>query len=252
MKGGGEHWQWNSHVPFYIGVLPRHGASSSDVKWFRAPNAFPGHTANAYETPDGKIHFDLALSDKNVFFWWPDAEGNAPDPHQITANMTRFTIDPQSDELDLPEPEILMRQDCEFPRVDDRFSMGLYKHSFFDLMDPSLGTNFARIAPVMGGGYPPYNAFGHLDIETREVEKYFPGPTHLCQEPIFVPRSEGKAEGDGWLMGLVNNYATMSSELHIVDTRNFTKAQAVVYLPVRLRAGLHGNWVPAQDLALLS
>lgn len=32
MKAGGEHWQWNNEVPFYIGVLPRRGASGSDVK----------------------------------------------------------------------------------------------------------------------------------------------------------------------------------------------------------------------------
>jgi hypothetical protein len=32
MKQGGEHWQWDSNVPFYLGVLPRRGASGSDVK----------------------------------------------------------------------------------------------------------------------------------------------------------------------------------------------------------------------------
>lgn len=32
MKAGGEHWQWNPDIPFYLGVLPRHGAQGSDVK----------------------------------------------------------------------------------------------------------------------------------------------------------------------------------------------------------------------------
>ena len=32
MKQGGEHWQWDSDIPFYIGVLPRRGAKASDVK----------------------------------------------------------------------------------------------------------------------------------------------------------------------------------------------------------------------------
>lgn len=32
MKQGGEHWQWSPETPFYIGVLPRRGAKSSDVK----------------------------------------------------------------------------------------------------------------------------------------------------------------------------------------------------------------------------
>jgi carotenoid cleavage dioxygenase-like enzyme len=48
----------------------------------------------------------------------------------------------------------------------------------------------------------------------------------------------------------VNNYSNMLSELHIVDTTDFEKPCAIVSLPVRLRPGLHGNWVDAQDLAL--
>lgn len=221
-------------------------------KWFRAPNAFPGHTANAYETPDGNIVFDLPLTDKNAFFWWPDKDGVAPNPEsgEIRADLVRFHFDPRSSTLDLPEPELLAAEDCEFTRIDDRFATQPHTHCFFDVMDPKLGTNFPAIAPVMGGGHAPYNALGHIDLQTREVRKYFPGPTHLCQEPVFIPRSAGAPEGDGWLMALVNNYATMASELHIVDTKDFTKACAIIYLPIRLRAGLHGNWVDAQELGL--
>lgn len=32
LKQGGEHWQWNPDIPFYVGVLPRRGGSSSSVK----------------------------------------------------------------------------------------------------------------------------------------------------------------------------------------------------------------------------
>lgn len=115
-------------------------------------------------------------------------------------------------------------------------------------MDPTAGTNFPAILPVMGGGFPPYNCLAHYDFGTGAVEKYFPGPMHFVQEPVFLPRSESAAEGDGYLIALVNNYSTMASELHILDTKDFTKAQAVVNLPVRLRAGLHGNWVDGQEL----
>ncbi|KAF2219597.1 carotenoid oxygenase [Elsinoe ampelina] len=250
MKAGGEHWQWNPDVPFYIGVLPRRGAKGEDVKWFRAPNCFPGHTANAYENAEGKIIFDLPISDKNVFFWWPDSQGNSPDPHTITAHMSRFTIDPHTDDLDV-KPVQLIKMDSEFPRIDDRYSMQEYRHMFFNLMDMSLGTDMSKIVPVMGGGHPVYNGIGHLDIVTKTLRQYCPGPTHLVQEPVFLERSSTAEEGDGWVMFLVNNYATMSSELHIIDTKDFSKAQAVVLLPVRLRHGLHGNWVPAQELELM-
>ncbi|CAK7206127.1 transcriptional regulatory protein rco1 [Sporothrix eucalyptigena] len=248
LKVGGEHWQWNPNIPFYLGVLPRRGAKGSDVRWFRAPNAFPGHTTNAYETDNGQIVFDLPLTDKNVFFWWPDAQGNAPDPTTIKADYVRFTFDPKSPNLDLPEPTVLLKRDMEFPRIDDRVQMKRHRHSFFDMMDPTLGTNFGAIMPVLGGGYPLYNCLGHFDHDTRVLQTYFPGNMHMVQEPVFVPRSDDAPEGDGFLIVLVNNYHNMSSELHVIDTRNFSAPRAIVKLSIRLRAGLHGNWVDAKDL----
>ncbi|CAN9186698.1 unnamed protein product [Alternaria alternata] len=216
---------------------------------FRAPNAFPGHTVNAYEDDSGNIVFDLPLTDKNVFFWWPDAQGNAPNPEQIAAQLVRFTFDPRSEDLDLPQHEIISGVDCDFTRVDDRFAGRKHSHAFFDVMDPTLGTDFPNTMPKMGGGYPPYNSLGHLDYQTMAIEKYFPEPTHFVQEPVFVARKGSTtAEGDGWVIALVNNAATMIRELHIVDTRNFGKAQTIIDLPIRLRAGLHGNWVDSQDL----
>ncbi|KAJ5654890.1 Carotenoid oxygenase [Penicillium lividum] len=243
LKHGGDHWQWSPETPFYIGVIPRYGAKSSDVKWFTYKNSFPGHTANAYEQDDGKIVFDLGLSDKNVFYWWPDAQGNSPEPSKIHSQLTRFTVDPNTEEGSLPEPEVLHDGNSEFYRIDDRFSGKKYSHSYFDLMDPRLETDFAAIGPVMGGGYPPYNSLAHHDASTGKTEVYFSGRTHLVQEPVFIPRAGSTEEGDGYLMALVNNYRTMSSELHLLDCRDFTKARAIILLPLRLRAGLHGNWV---------
>ena len=247
MKQGGNHWQWEYDVPFYLGVLPRRGASGDDVKWFRAPNAFSGHTVNAYEDHDGNLVFDLPLTDNNVFFWWPDVNGNAPKPEEIAAKLVRFTFDSRSDNPDLPTPEILHRENCEFPWINEKFSGRKHEHAFMDLMDPSLGTDFPTILPRMGGGFPPYNCLAHLYYRSSKVEKYFPGRTHLVQEPVFIPRQgKGASEGDGWVIALVNDHASMSSELHIVDTREFDAPQAIIYLPIRLRAGLHGNCVDAE------
>jgi carotenoid cleavage dioxygenase len=193
---------------------------------------------------------ELPISDKNVFFWWPDAQENAPDPQQITSHLAQFAIDPKASNLDIT-PQIVLKEDIEFCRIDDRFSMSKHRHVFCDLMDPKLGTNFAAIGPVMGGGHPPYNALGHFDEITGKCEKYFVGTKHLVQEPVFIPRSLDAQEGDGYLLALVNNYELMTSELHLVDTRDFSKPQAIVLLPIRLRAGLHGNWVDGQELELV-
>lgn len=191
---------------------------------------------------------DLGLSDKNVFFWWPDAQGNAPEPSSILSQLVQFNFNPRSEDLNLPRPQILQQHNTEFYRIDDRFATQPYKHCFMDMMDPTLGTDFQTIGPKLGGGYPLYNSLGHLDVSTGKTEIYFPGRTHMVQEPVFIPRSGSSVEGDGYLLALVNNYESMSSELHLLDTRDFTKAQAIILLPIRLRQGLHGNWVDAADL----
>ncbi|CAI7637745.1 unnamed protein product [Penicillium manginii] len=248
MKAGGEHWQWDPTIPCYFGVLPRHGPKSGDVKWFRSRNAFPGHTANAYENEDGQITMDLPMSEKNVFFWWPDKNGNAPAPTDLCSQLSRVVFDPRSDNMDLPEPLIIAKEDVEFPRIDDRFAMMRHKYCFMNVMDHSLETNFAAIGAVMGGGYPLFNALGQLDLGTGEMKKYFVGAQSMVQEPVFIPRSKAADEGDGYVMALVNRYETMSSDLVILDARAW-ELVAEVKLPLRLRAGLHGNWVDASDLA---
>lgn len=137
----------------------------------------------------------------------------------------------------------------EFSKIDERFLMRKHDHIFFDVMDHRK-TNFPAIGPKMGGGAPIYNSLGHLTLSTGIYEKYNPGSTHLIQEPIFIPRSAN--EGDGWLMALVNNLEVGYSELHLVDTKNFEKPQAIIKLPVRLRPGLHGNWVGTDELVVKS
>jgi carotenoid cleavage dioxygenase len=220
-----------------------------DLQWFRYKNCFPSHTANAYEDESGNLIFDLGLSEKNVFFWWPDAEGNAPEPSSILSQLVRFTINPRSNDLDIPAPTLIQKDNSDFYRIDDRFATQRYRHCFCNLMDPALGTDFAAIEPRLGGGYPLYNALARVDVTTGSTEVYFPGKTHMVQEPVFIPREGSTTEGDGYVLFLVNNYDTMSSELHLVDTKDFSKAKAVVLLPVRLRHGLHGSWVDARDMA---
>jgi carotenoid cleavage dioxygenase-like enzyme len=96
-------------------------------------------------------------------------------------------------------------------------------------------------------GYPLFNSLGSYDVKTKEYKKYFAGPRKFVQECVFAPRSQDAPEGDGFVIALQNNYEEMCSELTIVDTKDMSKAVALVKLPVRLRAGLHGNWVDSSD-----
>ncbi|OKO99166.1 Lignostilbene-alpha,beta-dioxygenase isozyme III [Penicillium subrubescens] len=225
-----------------------HDFAVTDNWWFHYKNSFPGHTANAYEDEKGHLVVDLGLSETNVFFWWPDGQGRSPEPSSIRSQLVQFTLDPQAVDLVLPEPKILHQGSSEFYRIDDRFATQPYRHCYFDLMDPELGTDFERIGHKIGGGHPLYNSLAHFDNVTGKTEIYYPGNTHLVQEPVFISRKDSTTEGDGYVMALINNYETMASELHLLDSRDFTRAQAKILLPVRLLHGLHGKWVDGRDI----
>lgn len=98
------------------------------------------------------------------------------------------------------------------------------------------------------GGHPLANGLGYINTGTKEYVKYFAGPHKLSQECVFLPRSQHAKEGDGYVMLLLNNYEEMCSELVILDTKDFKKEIALIKLPIRLRQGLHGNWVDAADV----
>ncbi|KUL88876.1 hypothetical protein ZTR_03539 [Talaromyces verruculosus] len=247
LKAGGNHWQWENDIPMYIGVLPRRGAKGTDVKWFRAPHGFPGHTANAYEDADGIINFHTTYCKVNAFFWWPDKNGVAPKPDELEPRLYNFKIDYHSKNLDLGEPETLLSTDnCEFPRIDDRIALARHSWVFINVLDVDAGTDLPFVATRMGGS-PPFNTIAAFNVKTKEYKKYFTGPRKTTQECVFVPRNADAPEGDGFVIALLNNYEDMVSELVILDTRDFSKEVALVRLPFTLRAGLHGNWVDSSD-----
>ncbi|KAJ4253435.1 hypothetical protein NW762_010593 [Fusarium torreyae] len=246
MKNGGEHWYWDPNMPIYFVVLPRRGGKPEDVKYFHAPNAFPGHTANAYEDSDGNLLVDLTIASDNAFDFFPDKNGVKPDTTKLQAPLKRFTINPRSDVAELPPAKILLETSCEFSRIDDRFATRRYRHVFSILMDPTLGTDYPAVMKANPGAF--FNGIGHLDLETGEFGKWSAGPRAGFQEPTFIPRSKDAPEGDGFLIVLVNDYEAMRSNLVIIDVNKFQEPVATVRLPFRLRPGLHGNWVDAADL----
>lgn len=92
------------------------------------------------------------------------------------------------------------------------------------------------------------NTLYKKDLLTGETQKYHRGNRHFFQEPQFIPRHPEAAEGDGFLIALVNNFDEMISELVIIDCNNFEQHAAIAKLPVRLRPGFHGNWIDDSDI----
>ncbi len=65
-----------------------------------------------------------------------------------------------------------------------------------------------------------------------------------------MPRARDAPEGDGYVMGIVNRRAENRSDLVILDAQRMDEGPiATIKIPVRLKYGIHGNWVPAMAIA---
>jgi len=137
---------------------------------------------------------------------------------------------------------VLVDLEGEMPRIDDRFASRAYKTLFLAMFNKTVG----RDAAVTGGSY---NAVAACNVETGKYKFWSAGPDVTVHEVAFVPRTPDAAEADGWLITFANRRDTMLSSIFILDTATLeTGPIAIIELPFRLRAGIHGSWVPAQDL----
>ncbi|KAF5495076.1 Lignostilbene-alpha,beta-dioxygenase isozyme I [Colletotrichum siamense] len=250
LKQGGNHWTWTDR-PHYVGLLPRREAKSSDIKWFQGPNLFTGHVANAWEE-NGQVHLHVSMVRGNGFGFFPDQNGEAPDfdLEVLAPHVCEFVLDPHSTKLVYQAPtEVVTSGPNEFPRIDDRVFGKKNRFIYGNMIDMSPGvTDWEYSAPLAGDGIGHMNVLYKYDLVTGVTQKYIRGPRHFFQEPQFVPRHPGAAEGDGFLIALVNNFDEMTSELVIIDCDDFEKHAAIAKLPVRLRPGFHGNWVDDTDI----
>ena len=117
----------------------------------------------------------------------------------------------------------------EFPRVCDT-KVGL--------------KNRYGYAAAFMGGLPVAEGYVKYDQE-RGTSLFHDLRGGQGSEAVFVRDPAGSAEDDGWVLGYVYQPETNTSEVVIIDAREFDQGPvARIHLPVRVPAGFHGNWVP--------
>jgi carotenoid cleavage dioxygenase-like enzyme len=87
-----------------------------------------------------------------------------------------------------------------------------------------------------------------FDLQRDELAaSWNPGPWRRASEPIFVRAVGGHADDEGWLLTVVDDANTGTSDLYVLDASSLgrRKPEAVIHLPVPLPFRSHGEWVPA-------
>ncbi|MFZ1988838.1 MAG: carotenoid oxygenase family protein [Alphaproteobacteria bacterium] len=238
VKAGGPHWMHDATKPTYVGVIPRDG-TAKDVRWFEHRSCFSFHTINAYDDRD-KIIVDLMVAEINPFDFIPDVSGAPFDQRKATPVPMRWSFNLSSKTKDFDE-EVLGDFPGELPRIDDRLACLPYRYAYHGMIDVQRMMK----ARYMG---PGFNLVGKLDTKTRKSQTWTPPEGCSFQEPQFVPTGAG--EDDGYVVCAINHFVEMLTEVGVFDAKRFDKGPiARIRMPMRLRPGVHGTWVPKTENA---
>jgi carotenoid cleavage dioxygenase len=216
-------YRWNPDHQARIGLLPRNGTGDETI-WVDVDPCYIFHVANAFDTADGKVILDACVY--NTMF-----ADSSQGPDAKSRGLERWTIDPVAGTV---ERRTIDATPQEFPRPDERRFGQPYRYAW------TMGLPDADKA-FIGASY----LLKH-DLETGARSVHDFGEGKYPGEFVFVPASETAAEGEGWMIGLVVDLPNETTDLVILDARDFGSAPvASIRIPHRVPPGFHGNWVAA-------
>jgi len=241
LKAGKPHWAWDASKPTYVAVLPR-GGSARDVRWFKGPARYALHTINAVD--DGnRVILTIPVANANPDPMYPNLD-DSPPAAGAEPSIRRWIFDLGSKDDGIKEEVVF--PGAGFTRIDDRYASLPNRYVFKGFADPARPFDEAKGGALKGR---VTNSYQRIDLTSGGVSTYFVGDVQGLQECCFAPRHAGAAEGDGYLIGVVNNYGEHKSDVVVVDAQALEKgALATIKLPFRLRPGAHGTWVSAEQV----
>jgi all-trans-8'-apo-beta-carotenal 15,15'-oxygenase len=194
------------------------------------PPFFSFHFANAYEEHPGRIVVDLPCSDgfARLGTWLEGiAQGRAVEAPD--SQMRRIVVDLAAQTAAF---EPLGASVGEMPRVSPRVETR--RHRFIYHVGFRPGHT----------GAP--DLLHKLDVVTGSSLAVELGRDAYPSEPVIVPRADGRAEDDAYLLTLVYDSAAHASHVAILDSaRPCDGPLARVYFDHHVPFTFHGAWAPA-------
>jgi carotenoid cleavage dioxygenase-like enzyme len=220
---------WEPDKGTHIAFIPR-GGTVADVKWVAAPPSYVFHPMNHFETADGRIVIDVMKYDVAPLFPLPD--GSPATNETPNARLFRWTFDLAGPGNTFKEEQLDDRAG-EFPRFDERFCMSDYRHGWI------VSGNIAD------AGQRRHEGLTHYDLKSGRNTSFNAAEEDRFGEPIFVPRADDAAEGDGWILSVIYRAAEGRSDLAVFAATDLARGPvALAHLTSRVPAGFHGNWRP--------
>jgi carotenoid cleavage dioxygenase len=239
LKAGGPHWIFEPDKPTFVGVMPREG-SVKDLRWFRGPACSAYHFMNAH-TEGSRVHLDFGYSKVNPFPFIREASKIAVKPEEMGGRYVRWSFDLARPGESWEEHQIGPAGDM--PRIADKDMLVDYEIGYYQTFDPSVAPPL--IAGPVGAGF---NTILRLEVKSGKLTRLPMDQRSTVQEHVHIPsRMPGH---EGYLAFLVDLHDEHRSEMFVLEAARIERGPvARIKIPLRLRVGVHGNWVPARALS---
>jgi carotenoid cleavage dioxygenase len=214
--------RWFDDYNARLGLLPRTATDESEIVWCEIDPCFAFHPLNSYDTPDGKLIIDIC-----VFARIFDVDRNGPfrDAGPV---LERWTVDPVAGKVHRETTDDRVQ---EFPRVAGKVLNQKHRFGYTGGVDNTPGSF----------GYGDTYKY---DFELGTTVTHDHGQHRQAGEPVFVSRSGGQAEDDGWILTTVYDGTTDTSDVVVLNADDLDGDEvARIQLPARIPHGFHGNWV---------
>lgn len=208
---------WNPALGTRIALVPRDGGA---VRWIATDAFWVWHFANAFDGVDPSGRASVTVD----FARW-SAPPFARDPQPAGA-FVRARLDPAARTARF---ETMAEGFAEFPRIDDRRAGLPYRYAYVAHKDGNAGPGH-------------WNLLRCHDMVAGSASTFTPGAP--VGEPIFAPAARSAGEEQGYV--LAYRYGDQGTDLLVLRAAAIdTTPVAVLRMPQRVPAGLHGCFVPA-------
>ena len=196
------------------------------VTYYPTDSGFIFHFANGYQAEAGVLvvdglHMDAfpeGLSTEQMTHEVPEQpSAGLPTRYRITTALGRVECETLSDYF------------LELPTINPTHQGKPYRYVW------GIGDHPRRASLLLQG-------VAKVDVEEKTTQ-YLDLYPHLPGEPLFVPRSNGQAEDDGWLLTMLFDTERKTNKLLIVDAAQMDII-GELSLPHAQPIGFHGTWVP--------
>ncbi|XP_056167092.1 carotenoid 9,10(9',10')-cleavage dioxygenase 1-like isoform X2 [Syzygium oleosum] len=267
---GGPLIQFNKKEYARIGIMPRYGDGNS-MRWFDVETSCMFHILNCFEDGDEVVVRGCRALESIIpgpdfgldkFQWFSkrlkpirSSEENVAPTTEEEEEGSLFSrayewrlnmITGEADERNLTGTKYSM----DFPMINSNFTGLKNKFGYTQVVDSSASSISGM--PKYGGLAKLYLDEPRTGISSKEdqfedaikLEYHEFGENIFCTGAAFVPKENGFEEDDGWIITFVHNESTNTSQVNLIDCKNFSgKPVAKITLPCRVPYGFHGAFI---------